>query len=56
MAKSYNKVKSKIAVVSVLPSVRDSELGEMVLLTSDNKIYVKIITGWIRTLTALSTT
>jgi hypothetical protein len=49
MAKSYNKVKSKIAVVSVLPSVRDSELGELVYLTADDKIYVKIITGWVKT-------
>lgn len=49
MAKPYNKIKSKIGVVSVLPSVRDSELGEIVLLTSDDKIYVKKLTGWIAT-------
>jgi len=49
MAKNYNKKKSCIAIVTVLPAVRDSELGEMVYLTTDNKIYVKILTGWVKT-------
>ena len=49
MAKSYNKKKSCIPVVSVLPNIKNAELGEQVLLTSDNKIYVKILTGWIKT-------
>jgi len=49
MAKNYNKAKSKIAVVTVLPNLRDSELGEMVYLTTDDKIYVKILTGWMKT-------
>lgn len=51
MVRSYNNggVKSKIRVVSVLPAVKNSELGEMVFLTGDSKIYVKIVSGWVKT-------
>jgi len=47
MAKTYNKLKLKIPVVSVLPI--KPELGELVFLTSDSKIYVYLYSGWVQT-------
>lgn len=49
MSKSYNRRKSFIAVVTVLPDLTDTELGEMVYLTSDDKIYVRRQAGWVKT-------
>ena len=36
----------KISVVSTLPDLGTAEIGEMYLLTTDMKIYIRCTSGW----------
>jgi hypothetical protein len=36
----------RLTVVSTLPSLGEAEIGEMYLLTTDMKIYVRCTSGW----------
>jgi len=36
----------KIKIVKTLPDVGTAEIGEMYLLTSDMKIYIRCTSGW----------
>jgi hypothetical protein len=40
---------ARVKIVPTLPALGEAELGEMFLLTSDGKIYVRITTGWVAT-------
>lgn len=39
----------KINIVDTLPVLGNAENGEMFLLTSDKKIYVRVTEGWLST-------
>lgn len=40
---------AKVKIVKTLPSTDNTELGEMYLLTTDGKIYIKTTYGWVYT-------
>lgn len=52
--KAVNRVKApKIKIVNTIPSLNDTELGEMYLLISDGdgddkKIHIRSSTGWLK--------
>ena len=36
----------QLRVVTVLPDLGTAQIGEMFYLIGDNKIYVRLVTGW----------
>lgn len=45
-----NFVEPAIAkIVKTLPGLGEAELGELFFLTTDNKLYIRVTTGWLAT-------
>lgn len=41
-----NKRRTEIPVVAVLPALASTQVGDIFFLTADDKIYIRLITGW----------
>lgn len=46
MGVKTSRYKTRISVVNTKPALSKTEIGELIFLRSDNKIYIRLVEGW----------